>query len=62
MGTSQFFQFFELMISPFLKNEPYSFLSRLVKVLDRLCLLAFTGFTVVLSAAVLIAAPHVIVV
>jgi len=31
-------------------------------VLDRLCLLAFTAFTVILSAATLIAAPHVIVV
>ena len=31
-------------------------------VLDRLCLLAFTLFTVILSAATLIAAPHVIVV
>ena len=31
-------------------------------VLDRLCLLAFTTFTVILSAATLIAAPHVIVV
>ena len=30
-------------------------------VLDRVCLLAFTFFTVLLSAAVLIAAPHVIV-
>ena len=31
-------------------------------VLDRVCLIAFTCFTVLLSAAVLIAAPHVIVV
>lgn len=31
-------------------------------VLDRLCLLAFTAFTVILSAAALIAAPHVVVV
>ena len=30
-------------------------------VLDRVCLIAFTFFTVLLSAAVLIAAPHVIV-
>ena len=30
-------------------------------VLDRVCLIAFTSFTVLLSAAVLIAAPHVIV-
>jgi hypothetical protein len=33
-----------------------------VQVLDRLCLLAFTAFTVILSGAVLIAAPHVFVV
>ena len=32
-----------------------------LQVLDRLCLLAFTSFTVILSAAALIAAPHVIV-
>ena len=32
-----------------------------IQVLDRLCLLAFTSFTVILSAAALIAAPHVIV-
>ena len=30
-------------------------------VLDRVCLIAFSFFTVLLSAAVLIAAPHVIV-
>ena len=30
-------------------------------VLDRVCLLVFTLFTVLLSTAVLIAAPHVIV-
>ena len=31
-------------------------------VLDRLCLFAFTAFTMVLSASVLISAPHVFVV
>ncbi len=30
-------------------------------VLDRVCLIAFTLFTVLLSAAVLLAAPHVVV-
>ena len=32
------------------------------QVLDRLCLLSFTAFTVILSGAALIAAPHVVVV
>ena len=33
-----------------------------LQVLDRLCLIAFTILTVILSGAVLIAAPHVVVV
>ena len=32
-----------------------------IKVLDRLCLITFTGFTVIATLAVLAAAPHVIV-
>jgi hypothetical protein len=34
----------------------------MLQVLDRLCLVGFTTTTVLLSAAVLIAAPHIIVV
>ena len=45
--------------SHFYGNHESKFWS--LQVLDRLCLLAFTSFTVILSAAALIAAPHVIV-
>ena len=36
-------------------------MTTIVQVLDRLCLITFTAFTVIATVAVLAAAPHVIV-
>ena len=60
-------KFFHLL---FLVRREHSYLATLLnasiylvlQVLDRLCLVGFTTTTVLLSAAVLIAAPHIIVV